>query len=65
MIEDIISRVSPKTLIVAVVAVVAIIKLTTWLSNERKIRALGGHAKKVNTKFPFGTLISPSTSTLF
>lgn len=52
MIEDILTRVSPKTLIIAVVTIYSLIKITTWIKTERKIRALGGHAKKVNTKFP-------------
>ena len=54
MIEDVFNRVSPKTLLIGIVAIYSLLKITTWINTERKIRALAGHAKKVNTKFPLG-----------
>jgi hypothetical protein len=55
MIEEILEHSSPKTLLVAVFAVFALVKVTTWINNERKIRALGGHTHRVKTWIPGGT----------
>jgi hypothetical protein len=55
MIEEILERSSLKTLIVAVFAVFALLKVTKWINEERKIRALGGHTYRVKTWIPGGT----------
>ncbi|KAF8853365.1 putative cytochrome 52A4 [Acephala macrosclerotiorum] len=52
MIEEIFERVSPKTLIVAVIAILSLLKVSQWINTERKIRALGGHAYRVKTWIP-------------
>ncbi|TVY20558.1 Cytochrome P450, partial [Lachnellula arida] len=53
MIEDILERLSLKTLAVAFISAFALLGITKWLNNERRIRALGGHARKQPTWFPF------------
>jgi hypothetical protein len=55
MIEEILEHSSPKTLLVALFAVFALVKVTKWINNERKIRALGGHTYRVKTWIPGGT----------
>jgi hypothetical protein len=55
MIEEILEHSSPKTLLVALFAVFALVKVTKWVNNERKIRALGGHTYRVKTWIPGGT----------
>ncbi|KAE8449366.1 hypothetical protein EG329_008267 [Mollisiaceae sp. DMI_Dod_QoI] len=52
MIEEILTRVSAKTLIVAIIAVLSLWKVSQWVNTERKIRALGGHAYRVRTWIP-------------
>ncbi|CZR50443.1 related to n-alkane-inducible cytochrome P450 [Phialocephala subalpina] len=52
MIEEIFERVPPKTLIIAVVAILSLLKVSQWINTERKIRALGGHAYRVRTWIP-------------
>ncbi|KAL2065144.1 hypothetical protein VTL71DRAFT_4285 [Oculimacula yallundae] len=53
MIEEILNHVSLKTLLLAAVAVYSLIKITTWISNDRKIRTLGGYTKRPNLRLPF------------
>ena len=55
MIEEILERTSLKTLVIAVFAVFALVKVTKWINEERKIRALGGHTYRVKTRIPGGT----------
>lgn len=55
MIEDIINHTSPKTIGAALVAVVILWNITSWITNERKIRALGAHAPRVKAYLPWGT----------
>ncbi len=54
MIEDLLSHVSAKSLALACVAVYAIWRFAIYINDERKIRTLGGHARKVKTKVPWG-----------
>jgi hypothetical protein len=61
MIEQILEHTSPKTIIAALFVVLALIKVTQWINNERKIRALGGHAPVVKTWLPFGKTANPSS----
>lgn len=52
MIEEILERSSLKALVVAIFAVFALVKVTKWINEERKIRALGGHTYRVKTWIP-------------
>jgi hypothetical protein len=54
MIEDILEHASPKLVVVAVVAILALVKVTQWITNEWKIRALGGHTHRIRTWLPGG-----------
>jgi len=54
MIDDIIAYVSIKTVCLAVILAYALITVSKWISDERKIRALGGHAPKIPSYLPFG-----------
>ncbi|KAI9053821.1 hypothetical protein LZ554_002769 [Drepanopeziza brunnea f. sp. 'monogermtubi'] len=53
MIDDLLTRVSPKTLVVALVAIYTIFYISKLLNNERRIRRLGGHAKRISSNLPF------------
>ncbi|CZT02962.1 related to n-alkane-inducible cytochrome P450 [Rhynchosporium graminicola] len=52
MIEEILARVSLKTLLLAAIAIYSLVKITTWTNTDRKIRQLGGRTKRVNVRFP-------------
>ncbi|KAL3419033.1 cytochrome P450 52A5 [Phlyctema vagabunda] len=52
MLEAVLQHVSPKTLAIAIVAVFLLLKLKSWVSDELKIRALGGHALKIRAYLP-------------
>jgi hypothetical protein len=54
MIEEILGHVSRKTVAIAFIGALALLKITQWLNKERKIRALGGHGRKQPTWYPFG-----------
>jgi len=54
MIEEILERLSLKSIAVAFISAFALLGITKWLNNERKIRALGGHTRRQPTWFPFG-----------
>lgn len=55
MFEDLLNHVSPKSLVLACVAIFAVLKVTTnFVNKERRIRALGGHAARVKTFIPWG-----------
>jgi len=60
MIEQILEHTSPKSIIAALFAVLALVKVTQWINNERKIRALGGRAPVIKTWLPFGKTVKPS-----
>ncbi|TVY85472.1 Cytochrome P450 52A1 [Lachnellula suecica] len=53
MIEEILEQVSPKTLILAVVGALFLLKTAEWINRERKIRALGGRTRRNPTWYPF------------
>jgi hypothetical protein len=55
MIEGILEHASPKLVVVAVVAILTLLKVTQWITTEWKIRSLGGHAYRVKTYLPGGT----------
>lgn len=59
MIEDIINHTSPKTVGAALIAVFFLWRVSIWLSAERKIRVLGGHARRLRTWLPWGTPYLP------
>jgi len=40
--------------VVAVVAILTLVKVTQWITNEWKIRTLGGHAHRIRTWLPGG-----------
>jgi hypothetical protein len=54
MIDDIIAYVSIKTVCLAIVVAYCLITVSKWISDERKIRALGGHAPKIPSYLPYG-----------
>jgi energy-converting hydrogenase Eha subunit B len=54
MIQDILDNISPKTLLAGIVVTYTLVRTVQWLDEERRIRALGGHARKVRTYLPFG-----------
>jgi hypothetical protein len=56
MIEEILQHASPKLVVVAVVAILTLVKATQWITTEWKIRSLGGRALRVKTWLPGGIL---------
>jgi cytochrome P450 len=54
MIEDLLVKVSPKTLAIGIVGVWGVIWLSRRIAEERKIRALGGHTSRIRTWAPYG-----------
>lgn len=54
MIEGILEHASPKMVVVAVVAILALVKVTQWITTEWKIRSLGGRAPRIKTWLPGG-----------
>jgi hypothetical protein len=54
MIEEILQHASPKMVVVAIVAILTLVKVTQWVTTEWKIRSLGGHAYRVKTWLPGG-----------
>ena len=66
MIEEILEHVSLKTVAIAFFSALALLEITQWLNNERKIRALGGHGRRQSTWYPFGEYnITFDTRTLY
>jgi hypothetical protein len=45
---------SPKTIAVASVVIFILVKVTQLVNKERKIRSLGGHARRIPTYLPWG-----------
>ena len=59
MVGNILDHVLPKTLAIAIVAVLCLVKVSQWIKIELKIRALGGHAPKIRTWLPYGIYLLP------
>jgi hypothetical protein len=57
MIDDITAYVSIKTVYLAIILAYCLVTVSKWISDERKIRALGGHAPKIPSYIPFGMSI--------
>ena len=57
MIDDIIAYVSIKTVCLAIIVAYVLLTVSKWISDERKISALGGHAPKIPSYIPFGMSI--------
>lgn len=53
MIDSFLEQIHPKTLAVAVVALLILVRISQWVNKERKIRGLGGHAPKIRTWLPY------------
>jgi hypothetical protein len=53
MLEYVLEHLSPKTVLVALLASYALYKLAIWINDERKIRALGRHARRIPAYLPF------------
>jgi hypothetical protein len=51
--EAILQHASPKTIAVALLAMYIVLETTQWTNTERKIRALGGHALRLETWLPW------------
>lgn len=58
MIGALLDHISLKNLFSGLIIVYILFKITQWLNTERKIRALGGHAPRIPTYLPFGTISS-------
>jgi hypothetical protein len=54
MIDGIIAYVSIKTVWLAIIVAYALLTISKWISDERKIRVLGGHAPKIPSYLPYG-----------
>jgi hypothetical protein len=54
MIEEILEHASPKLVVVTVFVIFALVKVSQWVTNEWKIRALGGHTRRARTWLPWG-----------
>jgi hypothetical protein len=54
MLEQVLEQTSPKTIALACLGLYILVAVAQWLAEERKIRALGGHAKKAPTWLPYG-----------
>ena len=54
MIEGIVEYVSVKTVCLAIVVAYGLIAVSKWVSDELKIRALGGHAPRIPIYLPYG-----------
>jgi cytochrome P450 len=54
MFDDIIAYVSIKTVCLAIIVAYGLVTISKWISDERKIRTLGGHAPKIPSYLPFG-----------
>ncbi|RDW85084.1 hypothetical protein BP6252_02674 [Coleophoma cylindrospora] len=52
MLDAIIAHASPKTLAIAIATILVLLKIKQWISVERQIRALGGHAPRIKTWLP-------------
>jgi hypothetical protein len=53
MLEHILEHLSPKTVFVALLAAYTLYRLAIWINDERKIWALGGHARRIPVYLPF------------
>jgi hypothetical protein len=54
MIGALLEHTSPKTLAVAAIAILCLLKVAQWIDVERKIRSLGGRAPRIRTWLPLG-----------
>lgn len=54
MIDELLEHVSLKTILVGLAASLVLISVSKRIVEERKIRALGGHTRKVTNWLPFG-----------
>jgi hypothetical protein len=66
LLENILEQVSPKTAALAIVGLLVLLKLSSWIAAERKISALGGRGAQIRSYVPGGSynLFLPSVLAL-
>jgi len=57
LLDEIHEHVTPKTAVAVIAGLYVLLTLVRWVSNERKIRQLGGHTYRIRTWLPFGTIL--------
>lgn len=55
LLNNIIDNVSRKDIVIGILGFFVVYISVKWISEERKIRSLGGHAPKIGTYLPFGS----------
>jgi hypothetical protein len=55
LLEEITEHVTPKGAAAFVVGGYVLHTVAKWISDERRIRQLGGHTRRIPTYLPFGT----------